>query len=64
MAEVRYAAVIAPARTFVADDALTSASVKPPAPFHGNGSYAAAPDGTKSWTGCFRCRSPARPAFR
>jgi hypothetical protein len=63
MAEVRYAAVIAPSRTFVSDDALTSATVRPPAPFHGRGSYAAAPDGTKSWTGPLSVSFPGEARF-
>lgn len=63
MAEVRFAAVIAPSKTFVSDDALTSASVTPPAPFHGKGSYAAAPDGTKSWTGSLSVSFPGMPRF-
>jgi hypothetical protein len=63
MAEVRYAAVIAPSETFVFDDALTSATVKPPAPFHGRGSYAAAPDGTKSWTGSLSVSLPGEARF-
>jgi hypothetical protein len=63
MAEVRYAAVIAPSRTFVSDDALTSATVRPPAPFHGRGSYSAAPDGTKSWAGSLSVSFPGAPRF-
>ncbi len=63
MAEVRYAVVIAPSETFVSDDALTSATVRPPAPFHGRGSYAAAPDGTKSWTGPLSVSLPGTPRF-
>lgn len=63
MAEVRYAAVIAPSKTFVSDDALTSATVKPPAPFHGKGSYGAAPDGTKSWSGPLSVAFPGAPRF-
>jgi hypothetical protein len=63
MAEVRYAMAIAPSKTFVADDALTSATVKPPAPFHGTGSYAAAPDGTKSWTGSLSASFPGAARF-
>lgn len=63
MAEVRYGAVIAPSKTFVADDALTAATVEPPAPFHGKGSYAAAPDGTKSWTGPLSVSFPGEARF-
>jgi hypothetical protein len=63
MAEVRFAAVIAPSKTFVSDDALTSATVTPPAPFHDKGSYGAAPDGTKSWTGPLSVAFPGTPRF-
>jgi hypothetical protein len=63
MAEVRYAEVIAPSKTFVSDDALTAATVEPPAPFHGKGSYAAAPDGTKSWTGPLSVSFPGEARF-
>lgn len=63
MAEVRYAVVIAPSRTFVSNDALTSATLKPPAPFHGKGSYSAAPDGTKSWAGSLSVSFPGEPRF-
>jgi hypothetical protein len=63
MAEVRYASVIAPSNTFVSNDSLTSATVKPPAPFRGKGSYTAAPDGTKSWTGSLSASFPGAPRF-
>jgi hypothetical protein len=48
---LRLAEAKAPLRTFSVDDALTVAKVSPPAPFSGSGSYAAAPDGTKTWAG-------------
>ncbi len=63
MAEVRYAVAIGPSKTFVRDDALTSATLKPPAPFHGRGVYSAAPDGTKSWTGSLSVAFPGAPRF-
>jgi hypothetical protein len=63
MAEVRYAVAIGPSRTFVRDDALTSATLRPPAPFHGKGIYSAAPDGTKSWTGSLSAAFPGAPRF-
>jgi hypothetical protein len=63
MAEVRFAVAIAPSETFVSDDALTSATVSPPAPFHGKGSYSAAPDGTKSWAGPLSVSFPGAPRF-
>ena len=61
VAEVRYAATIAPSRTFVQDDALTSAELKPPWPFHGAGLYAASADGTRTWTGSLRASFPGAP---
>jgi hypothetical protein len=63
MAEVRFAFVVAPSETFVSDDALTSATVRPPAPFHGKGSYGAAPDGTRSWDGSLSVSFPGTPRF-
>jgi hypothetical protein len=63
MAEVRFATVIAPSKTFISDDALTSATVEPPPPFHGMGSYVAAPDGTKSWTGSLSVSFPGSQRF-
>ncbi|MFL5900231.1 MAG: hypothetical protein ACJ75S_03445 [Solirubrobacterales bacterium] len=63
VAEVRYAIAIAPSKTFVRDDALTSATLEPPAPFHGKGIYGAAPDGTKSWAGSLTVAFPGAPRF-
>ncbi len=51
MAVIRYGVAIAPSRLFEIDDALTSATITPPPPFHGKGVYSAAADGTTSWTG-------------
>jgi hypothetical protein len=45
------------------DDALTSASLTPPAPFHGKGTYSAAPDGTKTWTGPLSVTFPGAPRW-
>ena len=63
VAEVRYALALAPSETFVSDDALTSATLRPPAPFHGKGSYSAAPDGAKSWAGSLSVSLPGAPRF-
>ncbi len=63
MAEVRYALAVAPSKTFAFDDALTSATLRPPAPFHGTGSYSAAPDGTKAWAGSLSVSFPGAPRF-
>jgi len=45
------------------DDALTSATLMPPAPFHGKGTYSAAPDGTKTWTGPLSVTFPGEPRW-
>lgn len=41
--------------------ALTSASLSPPAPFHGTGRYQAAPDGTHTWSGNLTVNFPGAP---
>jgi hypothetical protein len=43
------------------DDALTSGRVTAPAPFHGAGTYSAAPDGTKTWKGRLSVDLPGEP---
>jgi hypothetical protein len=44
-----------------ANTALTSASLSPPAPFHGTGRYSAAPDGTNTWSGNLSVNFPGAP---
>jgi hypothetical protein len=62
MARMRYALTTAPSeRTFAFDDALTGATITPPAPFHGKGSYRAADDGTTTWTGPLSVSLPGAP---
>lgn len=51
MAILRAAILFGSSGKFSHDDALTTARVAPPPPFHGAGTYRAAPDGTKSWQG-------------
>jgi hypothetical protein len=51
MAVIRYGVAVASPKLFDVNDALTSATIAPPAPFHGKGIYGAAVDGTTSWTG-------------
>jgi hypothetical protein len=63
MAEIRYAIAVAPARAFSFDDARTSATLQPPAPFRGTGSYRAAADGTTSWSGSLSASFPGAPGF-
>ncbi len=58
VAIVRQAVAVASARTFAFDNALTLAGVTPPAPFSGTGSFQAAPDGAKSWTGSLAVSFP------
>lgn len=45
------------------NEALTRASVSPPAPFHGTGRYRAAPDGTTTWSGNLSANFPGAPRF-
>lgn len=48
--------------TFSFDDALTGATVVPPAPFRGQGTYTASPGGgTGSWSGPLEVDFPGRP---
>jgi hypothetical protein len=61
IAEVRYALATAPQKTFSFDEALDRAVLEPPAPFHGKGVYAAAPDGARSWTGPLSASFPGAP---
>jgi hypothetical protein len=61
MAVVRYAFAIAPSRSFVRNEALTSATLRPPRPFVRSGSYAAAPNGAKSWAGRLAVSFPGAP---
>jgi hypothetical protein len=51
MAIVRAAILFGAHGQFTHDDALTTARVAPPPPFHGAGTYRVAPDGTKTWQG-------------
>lgn len=64
MAIVRLAfAIGGKPRTFTLDDAITHATLSPPAPFHGTGVYDAAPDGTKTWGGSLSVNFPGTPGF-
>jgi hypothetical protein len=51
MSIIRAAASLGGSEDFVFDDALTSATVSPPFPFSGSGSFLRNPDGSTSWTG-------------
>lgn len=62
MARIRYALATERSKGAIApNDALTTASIEPPAPFHGKGTYRAAPDGTTSWTGSLSVSLPGAP---
>lgn len=61
MAKVHYAVSITNSAALVHDDALTSAKVRPPAPFSGKGLYRAAPDGTRTWSGSLTVDFPGAP---
>lgn len=45
------------------NDSLTSAKLSPPSPFHGKGSYRAAPDGSTAWSGSLSVNFPGAPRF-
>jgi hypothetical protein len=62
LAKLRLALSVA-STGFSIDDALTRGRVAPPSPFHGAGTYAAAPDGTKSWTGTLTANFPGAPRY-
>jgi hypothetical protein len=47
--------------TFAFDNALSFASVTPPAPFSGTGSFQRAPTGAKGWTGSLAVSFPGAP---
>jgi hypothetical protein len=63
MAIFRYAVGVASASAFTIDNALTVARVSPPAPFHGAGTYRAAPDGTTTWAGTLAVNFPGAGRF-
>lgn len=61
MAEIRYGIALSRSKVFELNDALTAATIVPPAPFHGKGVYGAAPDGSTSWTGPLSISFPGAP---
>ncbi len=61
VAELRYALATARSRVFRFNEALTTATIAPPRPFHGKGIYGAAPDGTTSWSGPLSVSFPGLP---
>jgi hypothetical protein len=62
MARMRFALTTAPSKkAFALNEALTEATIMPPAPFHGEGTYRAASDGTTTWTGPLSVSLPGAP---
>lgn len=62
MARMRFALTTAPSKkTFAFNEALTEATITPPEPFHGTGTYRAAADGTTTWTGPLSVSFPGAP---
>jgi hypothetical protein len=61
MAIIRYALAFVRDSVLSHNDALTSATLRPPRPFHGKGVYSAAPDGTKTWSGSLSVAFPGAP---
>lgn len=63
VALIHFGLTISKPKILTVDDALTSAALRPPAPFHGKGTYSAAPDGTKTWTGSLSVAFPGAPRW-
>ena len=61
VAIVRYAFADGGFGRFRVDSTLASATVKPPAPFHGSATYSAAPDGSRTWRGSLSVNFPGAP---
>lgn len=61
LAILRFAFARGQGRAFTVDNALTRAQISPPAPFRGTGTYRAAPDGTKTWSGGLTVNFPGAP---
>lgn len=62
LAIVRMAVLRRQSRIYT-DEALTSARLTPPAPFHGTGRYRAAADGTSAWSGGLSVNFPGKPRY-
>jgi hypothetical protein len=62
LAIIRFASARAE-KGFGVNEAVTSAQLSPPAPFHGTGHYHAGPDGTTRWTGGLSVNFPGAPRF-
>jgi hypothetical protein len=64
MSVFRYSAAVGRPEDFVYDSALTSATVSPPAPFTGTGTFRRSSDGSTSWTGNLAAALPGLGAVR
>jgi hypothetical protein len=58
VAVYRLALAFAPSQTFIFNSALSSASLTPPAPFSGTGSFSQGEAGTRSWAGTLAVSFP------
>ena len=63
IAIARFAFTTGPMKGLSIDSALTSATVSPPAPFHGTGRYRATPAGEVSWEGPLAVSFPGLPRY-
>lgn len=62
MARIRFAlATVRSKKAVVLNDPLTKATITPPPPFRGKGTYRAAPDGTTTWSGPLSISFPGAP---
>lgn len=61
LALVRLATAVGSPADLLASDSLSTATVTPPTPFSGEGSFRHADDGTKSWTGSLAVSFPGAP---
>ena len=62
MARIRFAlATASKKKAFAFNEALTGATIAPPEPFHGKGTYRAAGDGTTTWIGPLSVSFPGAP---
>jgi hypothetical protein len=63
VAEYHFGLAVSRPQVFTVDNALTRATLDPPPPFHGMGTYNAAPDGSSSWTGSLSVAFPGTPRW-
>jgi hypothetical protein len=61
LAVLRLAVTHGPSQAFAVDNALTRVQISPPAPFNGTGTYRAAADGSKTWSGPLTVNFPGAP---